>query len=356
MTTRSKALPMQRVLSKSINIVDVARQAGVSVGTVSNVVNHPELVSEKMRLRVQQVIDQLSYRPNVLAKSLREQRTMTIGLVLSDITTPFASSLARTVEASASEVGMSVVFADTNENIARSEKSIDTFDKNAVEGIILAPSPGDHDFLQTYLARGWPIVAVNRRPANAVVPSVLTDHFGGAVAATDHLIEHGHQRIGVVSRSPEISSIQDRLRGYHEALERHGLAYDPNLVVFEQASLDGGVDAVGKLFAAVPRPTALLSFSTIMTLGCVMGLRQHKLRVPNDVAFIGFDDAVWGAAMSPAITSVALRAERVGEEATRLLLEWISSRQPPAQYEHTIATHLIVRESCGCPPLAESPT
>lgn len=333
---------------RAVSIVDVAKHAGVSVGTVSNVLNRPQRVNEKMRAQVLEAIEELGFQPNAVAKSLRERRTMTLGLVLSDITTPFASVMARTVQAHAAQAGYSVIFADNDESVEREQAAMWNLVRNGVDGVILAPSPGDQGYLEEIQADGLPIIAVNRRVQGADVPAVLTDHFGGAVAATEHLLGHGHRRIGVISRSPDISSISDRHAGYEHALAAAGVEFDPALVAEDEPSVEAGRRAAHRLLSGGSRPTALMSFSTAMTLGCVIAFRELGLVVPDDLAFLGFDDASWSVALQPPMTSVALRAEHVGEEATKGLIEWIASGEPPEQHEHLVATHLIVRESCGC--------
>jgi len=340
----------RRPTPRGVSIVDVARHAGVSVGTVSNVLNRPQRVNEKMRSQVLEAIEELGFQPNTIAKSLRERRTMTLGLVLSDITTPFASVMARTVQAHASAAGYSVVFADNDEEVAREKAALASLQRNGVDGIILAPSPGDQGYVEEMQANGWPIIAVNRRVQGADVPAVLTDHFGGAVAATEHLLWHGYRRIGVVSRSADISSISDRHAGYEQALADAGVTFDPALVAEEEPSVEGGRRAAHRLLAEGMRPQALMSFSTAMTLGCVIAFRELGLVVPDDIAFLGFDDASWSVAIQPPVTSVALRAECIGEEATKRLINWISTGAQPEEREHIVATHLIIRESCGCPP------
>lgn len=335
--------------SKIASITDVAKRAGVSVGTVSNVINRPQRVNAVMRKRVLDAIEELDFSPNAVAKSLRERRTMTLGLVLSDITTPFASLLARTVQAHAAAAGYSVVFADNDEDAEREQRAVLDLYRNGVDGIILAPSPGDHSYLAGLLDKEWPIIAVNRRAKGIDVPSVLTDHLGGAMAATNHLIDHGYDRLGIVTRSPNISSILDRHRGFERALREAGRDLEPGMVIEEEPTVEGGRRAAQRLLTK--RPSAILSFSTAMTLGCLIAFREAGIGVPQDVAFLGFDDARWSVAMQPPITSVALRAERVGVEATERLLGWLASGLPPKEHEHVIDTHLIVRESCGCKPL-----
>lgn len=346
--TKSPNGAAKRTAPRGVGIVDVAKYAGVSVGTVSNVLNRPQRVNEKMRTQVLEAIEELGFQPNIIAKSLRERRTMTLGLVLSDITTPFASVMARTVQALASRAGYSVVFVDNDEEVSREEAAVMSLQRTGVDGVILAPSAGDQGYLEEMLANGVPIIAVNRRVQGADVPAVLTDHFGGAVAATEHLLAHGFKRIGVVSRSADISSISDRHAGYEKALVDAGIAFDPELVTEDEPTVEGGRRAAHRLLRTGVRPRALMSFSTAMTLGCVIAFRELGLTVPEDVAFLGFDDATWSVAIQPPVTSVALRAERVGEEATRRLIDWIATGEPPQEREHVIATHLIIRESCGC--------
>ncbi len=280
---------------------------------------------------------------------------MTIGLVLSDITTPFAGRVARAVEDLAMDAGMSVVFADTDERIDREERAIRTFFDKGVDGVIVAPAPGDHGFLSSYLARGWPVVAINRQIDKEVVPAVLPDNVGGAAAATQHMIDHGHRRIGIVAPRARPSSVQERIEGHEQALRRSGIQRDGRLLVADDASVQGGMMAARRLLKLGRRPTAMLSFSSVMTLGVIVALRESGVKVPDDVALIGFDEANWSVAVAPPLTSVDLCAEAIGQTAARLLFDWIATKQPPRRLEHRIPTLFLARRSCGCasPPSKE---
>jgi DNA-binding LacI/PurR family transcriptional regulator len=330
---------------------DVARRAGVSVGTVSHVLNRPEIVRPALRARVLAVIEQSGFQPNVAARNLRQRRTMTVGLVLSDITTPFAGRLARAVEDVAVGAGMSVVFADTDEAIDREEHAVRTLFHKGVDGLIVAPAQGSHEFLERYLAGGWPVVAINRSIEQPAVPAVLSDNVGGAAAATRHLLEHGHRRIGVVAPRTRPSSVQERIDGHRRCLRDAAIRVDRALVAAADASVQGGVQAATRLLELADPPTAIVSFSSVMTLGVIVGLRERSARIPDDVALIGFDEAVWALATTPPLTTVSLAGDAVGRHAAELLFGWIRSKQPPATHEHHIATQLVVRESCGCHPV-----
>jgi LacI family transcriptional regulator len=337
-----------RTRAPRLSIREVAKRAGVSVGTVSHVLNRPQIVRPALRERVLAVIRQSGFQPNAVARSLRQRTTRTVGLVLSDITTPFAARVARVVEDLAAAADMSVVFADTDEDIEREERATRTFFHKGVDGIIVAPAEGSHDFLAAYLARGWPVVAINRRIDDAPVPAVLPDHAAGAVAATTHALDHGHRRIAAIAPRGRRSSVQERIDGYARSLRRAGVRNAARLLVSEDASVQGGVRAAHRLLDLVEPPTAVLSFSSTMTLGVIVGLRERGARVPGDVALIGFDEAAWAIATNPPLTTVNLDAEAVGAQAGRLLFDWIVSKQSPGAREHRIATTLIARASCGC--------
>ncbi len=320
------------------------------MGTISNVLNHPEVVRAEVRERVWRVVEELDYRPNEVARSLRERRSRTIGIVLSDITTPFAATVLRTAQRRAASAHMFVVLADTEEDLPREERTVQTLYDKGIDGLILAPTAGDHTYLQRYLARGWPIVVINREAAGVRLPTVLPDNARGAASATQHLLRHGHQRIGVVTRRHAYSSVRARLDGHAGALAASGLLPDPDLIAGEDATVEGGITAVRRLLARTPAPTALISLSSAMSLGTVVGLREHGLRVGQDVGLIGFDDADWSAAVTPPMTSVSLRADRVGAQAMEILLAWIAGQLPSPEADHTVQTRLIVRQSCGCAP------
>lgn len=349
--TKSRTPPaknVRRPRSATPSIREVAKHAGVSIGTVSHVLNRPEIVRPALRDRVLAVIEKSGFQPNAVARSLRQRRTMTIGLVLSDITTPFAGRVARTVEDLAAAADMSVVFADTDEAIDREERAIRTFFHKGVDGLIVAPARGAHGFLADYLARGWPVVAINRRIDDVAIPAVLPDNTDGAAMATQHALDHRHRRIAVVAPAARPSSVEERIKGYERCLRRAQIRQDKSLVIIEEASVQGGMRAASRLLDLAAPPTAVLSFSSMMTLGVIVGLRERGARIPDDVALIGFDEAPWAIATSPPLTTVDLAAEAVGTCAARLLFDWIKSKQPPREQEHRIPTALITRESCGC--------
>jgi LacI family transcriptional regulator len=335
--------------ARATSMREVARRAGVSMGTVSHVLNHPEIVRQSLRERVQKVIAESGYRPSAVAQSLRQKKTRTVGLIVSDITTGFAGKLARAVEDVAAEANMSLVFADTDERIDREERAIHTFIDKGVDGIILGPAPGSHDFLRPYLARGAPIIAINRLIAEPKIPAVLPENAKGAAAAARHLIALGHRRIGVVTPQIAPLSSRERLDGFKRALRAAGVKYDASMVATEAWSAEGGARAVGTLLGLKRRPTAIVSFSSQMTLGAIVALRRRGVVVPHDMALIGFDEADWSPAVSPPLTTVDLRAREVGETATRLLLDWIEAKEPPAPTIWRVPTVLVERESCGAP-------
>jgi LacI family transcriptional regulator len=338
------------------NAREVARRAGVSLGTVSHVLNRPQIVRPALRERVQKIIEECGYRPNAIARSLRQKRTKTIGLVLSDITTPFAARVARAVEDLAADGGMSVVFADTDERVEREQQAFHAFFDKGVDGVIVAPAPGDHRFLGSYLSRGWPVVAINRRVDGMAIPAVLPDNAGGSMLATRHLLGHEHRRIGLVAPRTSPSSVLERIEGHAHCLRAAGVRQDTLLLAAEDGSVQGGIAAVRRLLGLDVPPTALLSLSSVMTLGVLVALRESGVSVPGDVALIGFDEAAWSVAVSPPLTAVDLRADIVGRNATRLLLDWIEEKKPPRLLEYRVPTVLIERRSCGCTRFASDET
>jgi DNA-binding LacI/PurR family transcriptional regulator len=221
-----------------------------------------------------------------------------------------------------------------------------------VDGVIVAPAPGDHRFLGSYLSRRWPVVAINRRVDGMAIPAVLPDNAGGSMLATRHLLGHGHRRIGLVAPRTSPSSVRERIEGHAHCLRAAGVRHDTRLLAAEDGSVQGGIAAVRRLLGLDVPPTALLSLSSVMSLGVLVALRESGVSVPGDVALIGFDEAAWSVAVSPPLTSVDLRADIVGRNATRLLLDWIEEKKPPRLLEYRVPSVLIERRSCGCTRLA----
>lgn len=328
-------------------IRDVAERAQVSVATVSAVLNENKYVSPVLAERVRESIATLRYRPNGLARSLKQQRAHILGLVLSDITNPFFTTLVRAVEDTARGAGYTLLLGNTDEDVVKEEAYVELLRSRQVDGLILVASAGDHAYLPDLLAAGLPVVCVDRSLAILGADSVLTDNVAGAYQAVSHLIALGHRRIGIVTGLAGVTSTYQRLDGYHQALDAHGIAWDATLVRAGNSRLDGGAARAAELLALPERPTALFVTNNLMTIGAMRAIEDTGLRCPDDVALIGFDDFEWASVFRPRLTTVRQPVYEIGKAAARLLIQRIEHKRTGEAAEILLPPTLIVRESCG---------
>jgi LacI family transcriptional regulator len=328
-------------------IRDVARHAQVSVATVSAVLNESKYVSPPLVERVRRSAEELGYRPNGLARSLKRQRTQMLGLILSDITNPFFTTMVRAVEDTARLRGYTLLLGNTDEESAKEEAYVELLRSRQIDGLILVASAGEHAYIPDLLARGLPIVCVDRSLVALGVDSVLTDNVAGAYQAVAHLLGLGHTRIGIVTGIPKITSTDQRLAGYEQAHAERGLPIDPALIYPSDSTIAGGERGAAALLALPERPTALFTTNNQMTIGALRAIHARGLRCPEDIALVGFDDFEWADVFRPRLTTVRQPVYELGRAVARLLIKRIEGQRTGAAREIVLPPTLIVRESCG---------
>jgi LacI family transcriptional regulator, galactose operon repressor len=300
-------------------MLDVAALAGVGLTTVSRVVNGKRGVSSATTARVRAAIDQLDYRHDVHASSLRrsDRKTATIGLVLEDVANPFMSALHRAVEDSARARGMVVFAGSCDEDGAREREFISALRARRVDGIIVVPAGRDHSYLLPELRLGTAIVFVDRPPRFLDADSVVSDDHGGMFMAVSHLVERGHRRIAYLGADLAIATAEERLRGYRDALAAHGLADDPTIVRTGLRSVEDAERNASAMLTDGDAPTALLSAQNYFTIGAYKALRP--LGLLGRVAVIGFGDFPLADMLDPPVTVVAHDPVELGLIAAQLL-------------------------------------
>lgn len=334
---------------KHATLKDVAARVGVSYQTVSKVLNNRGEVSEETRDRIFQAVEEIGYRPNAIARSLKTSRSQIIGLVVPNILSPAWSVMTRGVEDAAAESGFQTMICDTDEKWQVEEESITVFLERRVDGLIIAScSKRDQSQLASLLQPGPPVVLLDRRVKGLKADTVVSDNRAGAYEATLHLLRAGRKRIGIVTLSLDISTGRERLEGYKAALRDFGAAVDKGLITVGGSLLRDGYSNVLTLWKRGSHPDALLVCSHGMTIGALAALKEMKLRVPQDVAIIGFDDTPWGEYLDPPLTVVAQPLYEMATTATRLLLERIHGIKKHGEVrEVVLKSQLIVRKSCG---------
>lgn len=320
-------------------IKDVAQRAGVSVGTVSNVLNRPDAVSQATRERVQAAIDELGFVRNATARQLRRGAAQTVGVIVLDLSNPFYTELARGIEDRLARDNLTLTLCSSDEDPEREVRFLRLFAEQGVAGVLVTPSAATEANLTSLARLGVRAVLLDAHSER--FPSVGVDDVAGARAAVTHLLEQGHRRIGFVNGPGILQQCVDRSAGSRQAVLEYGL--DPEAVLVEVAttlSADGGQAATATLLDAADPPTACFAVNDIVALGVMRELRHRGLAIPGDVAVVGYDDIHFAAELMTPLSSVRQPMRRLGEVAADLLLN-----QAPST-EHVVFTpELIVRAS-----------
>ncbi|MBD0419766.1 LacI family DNA-binding transcriptional regulator [Streptomyces sp. TRM S81-3] len=340
-------------------MADVARSAGVSVATVSHVLNNTRPVLPETRRAVLDAVEELGYTPNGLARSLVTSRTRSIGLAVSAISNPYFTEILQGVEAGAVAHGYGLLIADPHDDPAHERRVVQLLHERRVDGMIVAPS-ADPRALVAYLERHRvPAVFLDRvvdgpEDGGPRFDQVCAESTGPTTALVTHLAGLGHRRIGLVAGRPGLSTTHERITGYRHGLAAAGLPYDERLVAHGDSEAAGGARATAALLSLAAPPTALITANNAMTIGALRTLRDRDLSVPGDIALCCFDDFPWADLFSPRLTAVAQPSKELGAEAVRLLLERLASPDRPAR---TVRLPCVFahRTSCGCPETSEQP-
>ncbi|MFJ2258234.1 LacI family DNA-binding transcriptional regulator [Streptomyces sp. NPDC087844] len=334
-------------------MVDVARHAGVSVATVSHVLNDTRPVLPHTRQAVLDAIEALGYTPNGLARSLVTARTRSIGLAVSAISNPYFTEILQGVEASALEHGYSLLIADPHDDPVHERKVVQLLHERRVDGMIVAPSADPQDLIG-YLGRhGVPTVFLDRLVDDVPAPGLTFDQVSAentepVTHLVTHLAELGHRRIGLVAGLAGLSTTSERITGYRLGLAYAGLAYEERLVIPGNSEAGGAERATATLLSLPAPPTALVTANNAMTIGALRAVRARGLSVPGDLALCCFDDFSWADLFSPRLTAISQPSKEIGAQAVRLLLERLDSPGRPARTVR-LPSAFVHRTSCGCP-------
>jgi LacI family transcriptional regulator len=325
---------------------DVARQAGVSVATVSRVLNGSETVRRDARERVTAAIAELGYRPNRLARNLRRQTAEMIGVVISDIENPHFTAMVRAVEDAAFGMGYRLLLCNTDEQAAKQRAYLEMLAGERVSGVILSPSDPGGDDIRELLDLGIPVVAFDRHVDDPRADAVVSDGEQATRAAAEHLLAAGHERIAFIAGPLDVETSRSRRAGYESAIRARGL--EP-VIVDGRYRIEGGREAAAALLTERPELTGLVVGNNLMAIGTLKALAAAGRRVPDDVAIVALDDPFWAELVQPPLTVLAQPVRQMAEAAVRLLLERVTGRRDAPQQE-IFKFELRVRGSCGTAP------
>jgi len=331
---------------KAASIYDVARESGVSVFTVSAVVNNKSHVRKSLRERVQAAIRKLNYRPNLIARSLAKQKTHTIGMIVPDIGNPFFPLVVRGAEDAAQNHGYNLLLCNSDDTLDKEERAIELLLSKRVDGILLTKAAEDFrpPLRQMIKEVNIPFVLVMRTYPKLTQDAVITDDYHGAYEAVCHLARAGRRRIGLISGPLRVSNAQARSQGFHDALKSKGLPSDPELIVEGDYRVESGYRAGHSLLSH--RPDGIYVANHLMTIGLLKAAEEMGLRCPDDFGLVSFDDYPWLGIFRPRLTTVELPKHQLGSEAAELLIKRIAGDRSKAVVRK-LQPELRIRESCG---------
>jgi LacI family transcriptional regulator len=326
---------------------DVAVLAGVSISTISHVLNGTRAVPQTTRDRVAEAIEATGYTPNSVARSLKRAETRTIGIAIGDITNPHFTAVVDAIEAEARAQNYTVILVGISESAAREIEGLDALLGRRVDGLILAPSAdGGSTVLDRVRRHNIPVVQIDR-VASADCDAVVVANADGARRLVRHVAACGHRRIGMLTGLAGLSSTRERINGYRAGLRDAGIAYDAKLLACGDYSAEPARRATSELLALPNPPTAIFASNNLMTLGAMQAFADHRLSVPDDIALVAFDDFAWTDLFKPHLTTVAQPCREIGATAVRLLLERLAESGLKPRLVRLPVT-LRHRESCGC--------
>ena len=335
---------------RKLTIEDVARQAGVSISTVSRVMNNTDYIADATRKKVEQAIAALDYRPNALARGLKQMKTDSIGLILSDLQNPFWLMVLEGIEDACQEAGYSLLILNSRDDAEKESKNIKEFLMRQLDGIIINPASSANPLFPALAAEAFPLIFLNRRVKGIEVDTVVADNIKGTMLAVSHLAALGKKRIAIfLYPANGISPRQERLEGYKQALAAHGLAIEPELIRIVESTEDC-LSAMRAMNAASGKPDAILSTNNRLTLEILDALGKLNLAVPQDIALLGYDETEWSKHLNPPLTTIRQPAYEMGHAAAeRLILAIAAKRRGEAMQPETVQLEpsLVVRQSCG---------
>ena len=331
-----------------LTMKDLAAELGLSISVVSRVLNgkaNEYRISEATQALVHEAAEKNGFTVNQLARSLRLQKTSTIGLLIPDISNSFFSMIARAVENAARRRGYSIILCDTENDTLVEKQAMALLHDRAVDGLIVAPVSDDAQHIQALYKKGLPIVLVDRFFDDLVIPYVTSNNFQGAYDGTEHLIREGHQAIGFIQGIPNSKPNLERLRGFTKALDDNGIALNDAWIEGRKFEEQDGYESACTLLQRSTPPTALFATSSVGALGVMRACLELNLHIPDDVSLIGFDEYPYAPLLAPPLTTIAQSTQSIGETASHLLLNWLISGEQPSDAAKILDTQLVVRDS-----------
>jgi LacI family transcriptional regulator len=332
----------------AVRLSDIAKKSGLSVSTVSRVINKKTKkyrISKEVEQLVLKAAKDLNYRPNQLARSLRLKKTQTIGLVAPDISNPFFAQIIKTIQTELHKLHYSLVVCDSDESLELEIEHANLLFSKGIDGLIVMPVGQQYDHFQFLLDNGVPVVTVDRGFDELKTSMVVIDNEDGAFAAVEHLIRSGHRRIAIIQGLPDTFTTNGRLKGYRDALKRYRVPVDESLIVGKDFRKENGYIETKFLLKSAQPPTALFTTGDLITLGAIEAINEERLRIPQDISLVAFDDLESASFFSCPITAISQPREALGEMAVKVLYDGIRNPGRSEPRKIVLKPSLVLRNS-----------
>ena len=326
---------------------DVAALANVHPSTVSRVLRNVEnlKISEETKKRIFKAIKSLNYKPDQTARSLRMKKSFTIGLIIPNISSPYFSGIAKSLDTECTKEGYTLIISDTNENQDKEVKAVNDLYSRGVDGLVIAPVQDADEHIQDLIAKKFPFVLIDRYFQEFDTDAVICNDKESAFKAVNYLLELGHKRISFLSGRPNLYPVIKRLEGYTKALKEKNIKFAPELVCSSSPTLDDAYQSAIKLMKLESPPTALIISGTIITLGVLKAILEEKKSVPEDFSIIGFTDTIYASYFSYPISAVTHRVEEIGIKTFEILFKRINSTEELPYSKVIVETNFENRNS-----------
>lgn len=328
----------------AVTIKDVAEKAGVSIATVSRVINNAKNVNPKLKKKVLDAISELKYEPNQLARGLKSNITKTIGIIVSDISNPFFMNIAKEVENKVKEKGYTLVMGSTDDDPDKEYVYIKLLQEKRVDGIIVSSTGMNEKYLFDLSNSGLPVVLIDRRPVDNKIDSVYVDKIYATVEIINHLFERGHKNIALVTGPNNIVTNFDRYIGYSKAFFNRNYKFNNNYIKFGEFTVEFGQQALKELVKLEPKPTAIISGSSIITKGILIEAQKMGITIPEDISLVSFGNIDMHELISPKLTYVEEMNDIIGQKGAEILLKKIKKADKNTE-EIKLKPNLVIGES-----------
>ncbi|SDW78632.1 LacI family DNA-binding transcriptional regulator [Paenibacillus sp. CF384] len=331
-------------------IYDVAREAGVSIAAVSQVINGKGKISEERRASIISVMEQLNYKPSLIASALTGKKTYTLGLLIPDISNPFFAEIARAVEDQGDVHGYSLVICSTDNKDERVERYLNLLQQKSVDGIIIGTGIDSGELLDKLQKKSIPFALIAREmPGHDLATVVVDDYEGGRMAAR-HLLDLGHTRMAVLAEHPKVMSSQERIRGFQDEVIEAGLQIPEYMVKMSGHDLvRDGRRGASELLRYADRPTAVFCCNDLLAIGALQAAKEMSVRVPEELSIVGFDNTILATVTDPLLTTVSQPTEQMGQLVVDLVLSKNNAGKPGDSKRIVLKPELVIRQSTGKP-------